>query len=420
MNALLLHALLRAACGLHPPAAGLRTHGPVSRASSHTARGPPAPLLLQQGDLSLRQTLETCKLACDSISELVEQIYERVGGADGQGAASPGVTLKPDQSFFTLADGLVQGLLLRLLRRRVAHIVGEEDATAVQLEAPPYAAGGTVAPRELEGLVARVRAEVDRLAAGLPEGALPLTAFVDPIDGTREFCTGGGEACTICIGFADERGAAIGGLVYRPLEKPRTWAMGSAREQYARSSLRAAGGAGRGEGEGFLTSGRAVSPFLTKLREVLGMRRLAVGGAGNKALMLLEGTGACYIQDRGLSRWDTCAAEAVLAAHGGLVVKLTRFANGGELESYRYLRSEVNLDFEPGVCRLTRYNAAKGALPQLAKAAGAPLLVESAAQLNPYSNTCGVVALASSEPAVLLRYREAIQRAASTSPPEYD
>ena len=38
----------------------------------------------------------------------------------------------------------------------------------------------------------------------------------------------------------------------------------------------------------------------------LGFDRVPSGGAGNKMLMLLEGKGAAYIQDRGVSRWGEC------------------------------------------------------------------------------------------------------------------
>ena len=32
-------------------------------------------------------------------------------------------------------------------------------------------------------------------------------------------------------------------------------------------------------------------------------------------MMLLEGKGAVYIQDRGVSRWDTCGAQAVISVY---------------------------------------------------------------------------------------------------------
>jgi len=77
---------------------------------------------------------------------------------------------------------------------------------------------------------------------------------------------------------------------------------------------------------------------------------MRVGGAGNKALMLVEGRGSCYILDRGTSRWDTCAAEAVLRASAGKFWKLNEFLQSPTVPpegGYTYLKSAVNLDYEP-------------------------------------------------------------------------
>jgi fructose-1,6-bisphosphatase/inositol monophosphatase family enzyme len=81
---------------------------------------------------------------------------------------------------------------------------------------------------------------MDALASTIPpsETLAALTAFIDPIDGTREFCTGLGEQCSICVGFADGAGQAVGGLVYRPLCAQRSWALGCQREGTCRSELR--------------------------------------------------------------------------------------------------------------------------------------------------------------------------------------
>ena len=73
---------------------------------------------------------------------------------------------------------------------------------------------------------------------------------------------------------------------------------------------------------------------LFKFSKTASLRReIAAGpfrGAGNKMLMLLEGKGAAYIQDRGVSRWDTCACEAVIDAHGGLLCKLPAIVSASE------------------------------------------------------------------------------------------
>ena len=77
----------------------------------------------------------------------------------------------------------------------------------------------------------------------------------------------------------------------------------------------------RGEGRGaFLTTNGRISPFLVACVDELHYHRVPTGGAGNKVLRLLEADEAAeadtrrppsvYIQDRGVSRWDTCAAQA--------------------------------------------------------------------------------------------------------------
>ena len=52
--------------------------------------------------LPISTLLETCKTACDEITELVEVVYEQLGKEPGA------AVLKEDKSFFSLADGVVQ------------------------------------------------------------------------------------------------------------------------------------------------------------------------------------------------------------------------------------------------------------------------------------------------------------------------
>jgi len=73
-------------------------------------------------------------------------------------------------------------------------------------------------------------------------------------------------------------------------------------------------------------------------------------------LMVLEGKGSAYIQDRGVSRWDTCGAQACIEAYGGVMAKLSTFASSPELKSYTYLKGETNLDFVAGESNMTPYN----------------------------------------------------------------
>ena len=121
----------------------------------------------------------------------------------------------------------------------------------------------------------------------------------------------------------------------------------------------------------------------------------AAGGAGNKALLVLEEPSACYIQDRGLCRWDTCAAQGVLEAHGGVMVKLHPLifgdaASAPRLEPYRYLAADHPDDFVEGATRLTKYNAAAGMLTDADAAKGAPpKFAQTMEQLKPHKNGLG-------------------------------
>ena len=309
------------------------------------------------------ELLDTCEEACGALSEMVVAIYALV--SDNSGA-----TKKQDKSYFTLADGLVQALLKRMLAPHVGAIVGEEDESELNVDAPPFRAGELVAPEDLCRLVEGTRDKLDALSRRLePGGASHLVAFIDPIDGTREFATKKGKQCTICIGFArGDTGEVHAGLVYRPLTRPPTFALGCAAEGVARSSLekdpnpppRTHTPPSTASARGLMCSNGRLSPFTQALAVELGSGLVRAGGAGNKALLLLEGRGQSYIQDRGVSRWDTCAAQAVLEAHGGCLAKLAAFAAAEAdaplataLATYRYRPGEVNADFEPGLAALT-------------------------------------------------------------------
>jgi len=327
--------------------------------------------------------------------------------------------LKADASVFTIADGIVQALLQNhLFCGKFANIVGEEDDCKVDIRTRPFKVDELTVPEEFCDMVDAVRVEIDRLAESIhPDAYKSLTVFIDPIDGTREFSTGLGEQCSVCIGFSDSTGKPIAGIVYRPITQPPTWAAGALSENFVASNLNLPAVSNP---RGLLTSNGAISPFIGKLIEELDFVRVPSGGAGNKMLMLLEGKGAAYIQDRGVSRWDTAGAQAVIEAHGGTLSKLTGFVAAKSLASYTYLKSPLNLDFEAGKASLTPYNAAD---KRLVKKGAPPVLAEDAGAVKAYSNLCGLFALDRScvGTAQLDLLFDAIQRTiASGAQPAYD
>ena len=136
-------------------------------------------------------------------------------------------------------------------------------------------------------------------------------------------------------------------------------------------------------------------------------------------LMLLEGKGRAYIQDRGVSRWDTAAAQAVIEAHGGVLCKLGAMINDqGKEESYTYLKSDTNLDFVSGLANLTKYNAAAGT----GGIGDSKRMAMDASEVKPYANLCGLFAISAEEDSEVRKagLLAALKRAAKSSPPSFD
>lgn len=390
----------------------------------------------------LENLCSTCLLACELMTPLIASIYDELILTSSSSTGSDGVKkTKKDNSAFTIADGTVQRLLIKCLFSNLAFrdIVGEEDEGEEEEDGIDdnwwYQVQGLTIPKHLQPLVDSTGIQIESLAKNLlvsnsnESYYSKLTVFIDPIDGTREFSIGKGEQCSICIGFADEHGKAIAGVVYRPLSKPSpTWVAGAKREDYAAHNFE--------EEEEHSTTGAvlstngSISKFVESLIAELDVPRIKAGGAGNKMMMLLQQSisvankeevskthcGHLYIQDRGVSRWDTCAAEACLDAFGGQLLKLTDFLQDEEDGYYTYLASKTNLDFVPNTANLTKYNSNLQDLPSPAQKA------QDVCQVKAYSNLAGLVAFGKEFNTQEGRkyLRDAIRKAAANNAPSLD
>jgi 3'(2'), 5'-bisphosphate nucleotidase len=243
----------------------------------------------------LQHLCTVSRRACDILSPLVVQFYHTINSETAK--------LKSDASVFTIADGLVQHLLSKCLfsADKFSGIVGEEDDVIVNISDLPYKVDDLTVPNEFVDIINHTKEAILQLSNDINSVYYnDLTIFIDPIDGTREFSTGLGEQCSICIGFSDPNGLPAAGIVYRPITSPPTWAAGAKSENYFDSVLDLAPIVTE---NGFLTSNGGISPFIVNLIKELNFNRVPSGGAGNKMLMLIEGKGSAYIQDRGVSRW---------------------------------------------------------------------------------------------------------------------
>ena len=392
----------------------------------------------------LENLCSTSLRACELMTPLIVSIYDELILSSSSSSGGDGVKkVKKDNSAFTIADGTVQRLLIKSLFSNVKFrdIVGEEDEGEGEQNVIDdnhwwYQVQGLTIPKHIQPLVDTTRIQIESLAQDLTMSTNnneacyeKLTVFIDPIDGTREFSIGKGEQCSICIGFADEHGKAIAGVVYRPLSKPSpTWVAGAKSEGYAASNFEEEEEhSSRG---GLLSTNGSISPFVDSLIEEMQIPRIKSGGAGNKMIMLLQQSirianrevapetshGHLYIQDRGVSRWDTCAAEACLEAFGGQLLKLTEFLQEKQDGYYTYLASKTNLDFLPNTANLTKYNSDLKDLPSPVQKA------QDVCQVKAYSNLCGLVAFGKEFNTKEGRkyLRDAIRKAAAINPPSLD
>ena len=137
--------------------------------------------------------------------------------------------------------------------------------------------------------------------------------------------------------------------------------------------------------------------------------------------------GYCYLSYSKFLRFfidrDTAGAQAAIEASGGVLSKLSPFIENKTLESYKYLKSDVNLDFVPGLSFMTPYNADLDKDTKARIKGGEKIRFEDASQPKVYSNLCGLFALAKDNfeaESSLDIYHQAILRAQERSTPAFD
>jgi 3'-phosphoadenosine 5'-phosphosulfate (PAPS) 3'-phosphatase len=319
-------------------------------------------LKLQSEKHSLQDLCSISKEACMIVTPMLKAFYAKMHADEpGQGSEyfeDRTAKLKADATYFSIADGIVQHMFIDFLfaGNKFAQIVGEEDETVVNLLQRPYSVDDLIVPEEFNGLVEVTLAKIQALASKIDQNAFKkLTVFVDPIDGTREFATGKGDAVSILIGYNDQFGKPVAGIVYRPLTIPVTWAAGAESENCIMGNLDYAKVPNP---RGMLVTDGKVSNFMVRLITELGYEKVPSLASGNRALMLLEGKAGAYIRDTGgFAKWDTSGPQAVIDAYGGTMSKLPPFLVDKSLECYTHLKTKENLDFIPGKVKLTLSNA---------------------------------------------------------------
>ena len=178
-----------------------------------------------------------------------------------------------------------------------------------------------------------------------------MVVWVDPLDGTAEFTEGLLDHVTILIGIAID-GKAVGGVINQPFFGYQ----GGPQAKLGRAiwGLVGLGAFGWTRQEPpadrrILITTRSHSNELVNqcLANMSPTEIVRQGGAGNKALRVLEGEADAYVfASPGCKKWDTCAPEAILRAIGGNLTDVhgnliqyhadVKFPNtGGVIATYR-------------------------------------------------------------------------------------
>lgn len=226
-----------------------------------------------------------------------------------------GIIDKGHNDFQTEADRSAQKFIIASLNKQFPNItiIGEEESSDLNISS--------------DLLVTEL--DEDFLTETCPNNFLHLTdddfvVWVDPLDGTSEYTQGFLEHVTVLIGIA-VKNSAVGGIIHQPYYKNASGDIG--RTIWGLKGL----GIGGIEAQPppkdkyIVTTTRShFNPIIQSALDTIDATEiLRVGGAGYKVLQLLDGKANAYIfPSPGCKKWDTCAPEAVLEAHGGILTDI--------------------------------------------------------------------------------------------------
>jgi 3'(2'), 5'-bisphosphate nucleotidase len=204
---------------------------------------------------------------------------------------------------FTQADVQSQQLIMGLLTKRWPKlaVVGEEEC-----DVPP-----TQETPQLDRVdLSKVPESFQSVSVG------DLCVFIDPLDATKEYTVGNLEAVMSLVGIG-YKGEPVAGVMFQPF-------VGEGRTIWGMSGLGTFGFEYRPRNDGRLVLATTRTHGSEQVEKAIAKTNpsevVRVGGAGHKALLVLEGKVDVYLfASPGTKKWDTCAAEAIVRAIGGVM-----------------------------------------------------------------------------------------------------
>jgi len=182
-------------------------------------------------------------------------------------------------------------------------VVGEEDCTI-----PPT--------NEIPQLN---RVDLTKVPESFKNASLAdLCVFVDPLDATKEYTVGNLEAVMSLIGIG-YKGEAVAGVMYQPFVDGPT---GNGRTIWGMKGLGTFGFEHKERKDDRLVIATTRTHGSASVEKAIAKTNpsevVRVGGAGHKALLVLEGKVDVYLfASPGTKKWDSCAPEAIVRAIGG-------------------------------------------------------------------------------------------------------
>lgn len=231
------------------------------------------------------------------------------------------------------ADAMIDALLAAA--HAAGQVVMRHRAAGVTAETKADKSVVTAADREAEGVILAALAQVapgvpvvaeEESSAGRQPDASARFFLVDPLDGTKEFLSGG-EDFTVNIALIED-GAPVLGVVYTPAEGAMWW--GSAAGAFhadwpidgTRGASRPVGCATCGAAPRAVASKSHATPETEAyLAHCNAGERLSVGSS-LKFLLVADGRADLYPRAGPTMEWDTAAGDAVLRAAGGMTYDL--------------------------------------------------------------------------------------------------
>jgi len=165
---------------------------------------------------------------------------------------------------------------------------------------------------------ATTNSEVDALVIG--DDVVPVkdvTVWIDPLDATQEYSEDLTKYVTTMVCVAVE-GKPIIGVIHKPFEKKTEWAwVKHGSNIKLENSL---------EDEDSIIVSRSHAGSVEGVAHQAfgeGAKVISAGGAGYKTMALFNGEASIYVHTTLIKKWDICAGNAILEAHGGRMTTLS-------------------------------------------------------------------------------------------------